>query len=116
MHRLAVFLLTMTLFSCETTVNTPTPIVFTNDNPDASVSLMLSDRYECVTEATSSGSDFSGTADASSAAVQGSSGAICISNIFRACLSARGWIRDDSALGSPNAFVVPAGAVVYCND
>ena len=116
MQRLAVFLYAMILFSCETTVNTPTPVVYTNDNPDASISLMLSDRYECVTEATSFGSDFSGTADTSSAAVQGSSGAICIRNILRACLSARGWIRDDSAIGSENAFVVPAGAVVQCGD
>ena len=116
MQRLAVFLLTMILFSCETTVNTPTPIVYTNDNPDASISLMLNDRYECVTEATSFGSDFSGTADASSASVQGGSGSICTNNIFIACLGARGWIRDDSALGSPNAFVVPPGASIQCND
>jgi hypothetical protein len=113
MQRLAVFLLTMTLFSCGA-VNTP--VVYTNDNPDASLQLMLSDRYECVTEATSFGSDFSGRADSISTSVQGGSGAICISNIWDACISARGWIRDDSALGSPNAFVVPAGAVIQCND
>jgi len=77
---------------------------------------LLNDRYECLQEASSDGSQVSGRANSSGASISGSSGLTCNSSIFRACLSARGWLRNDSALGQPNAIAVPDGAVVQCSN
>ena len=108
MKRFAVILGGLILTKCTTGV------VFTNDDPSASIQGLLNDRYECLQEASSNGSSVSGRANSTSATISGSSGLTCSSSAFRACLAARGWLRNDGAVGS-NAFTVPSGATVSCN-
>jgi hypothetical protein len=94
--------------------STPTQI-YINQNTNASMQLFLSDRYDCLQEATSYGEEISGRADNSSASISGSGGNQCNSTILRACFASRGWLRDyDAPLDSPNTFVVPESAYIYC--
>jgi hypothetical protein len=89
-------------------------VVFTNDDPSASMQGLLNDRYECLQEATVSGGVISGAASSTGATINGRSGLTCNGSVLRSCLAARGWLRDDTAVGS-NAFPVPSGAVVQCS-
>jgi len=97
-------------------VNCATPTqIYVNQNPEASLQLFLSDRYDCLQEATSYAEEISGRADNSSASISGSGGNQCNSTILRACFASRGWLRDyDAPLDSPNTFVVPESAYIYC--
>lgn len=109
----AITLTVALLMSCSTPV-VPVVIVFTNQDPSATLQLLLSDRYECLQEASADGGVISGVASSTRAVINGSSGLTCNSSVMNACLAARGWLRDDTAVGN-NAFTVPQGAVVYCS-
>ena len=91
------------------------PIVFTDISGESrNIQSLLDDRYECLQDASSDESQISGRADSASARISGSSGLTCNANIMRACLSARGWIKDGDALGAENAIAIPDQAIIDC--
>ena len=108
MKKFAVIILGLVLTKCATN-----NVVYVNDNPSESLQSLLEDRYECLQEASSHSSNVSGRSISASATID--DGLSCSSSQFTACLAARGWLRDDSAIRDKNAFTVPSGATVWCN-
>ena len=110
-----IFIMTMAVIGI-TGCATP-PIVFEDISGETrNMQGLLNDRYECLQESSSDGSQISGSTNSLGAEIYGSSGLTCNSSIFSACLAARGWLRNDSALALPNAIIVPPGAVVQCSN
>ena len=116
-----IFIMTMVVIGITGCAMTIPTIIFTDISGDnRGLQNLLRDRYECLEEASSEGSRISGSSsdsrNAARAAINGESGRRSSRSAFSACLAARAWLRDDTAIGSPSSITLPQGAVIQFTD
>jgi hypothetical protein len=75
---------------------TSSPVIYVNDNANATMTALIDDRSECQQEASSFNSQ-------------------CRNDLWSACLANRGWLREDTAdISLRSSFIVPVDRVITC--